>query len=124
MEAVAPEVEFVGMEIAGCAMFPGETESDPPLMLRDVPIVVVRPPWDDLTQNEWSYADDMRLTMVMTDDCATINIGLYDPWVNFRVKVPLPDFQAEVDQSLEIGWVGIRDESGETCLVVKTDSEE
>lgn len=121
MEAVTPEVEFVGVQIARCALFPGDNPEDPPLIVRDVPVVVISPPWDDLADTpEWGYADDMKLGMTITNDCAHITVGLYDPWINFRVKVPLPEFDEQIVQALTIGWIGIQDENSEGCVVVRT----
>lgn len=125
METVAPEVQFVGVQVAECAIFPGDQPDDPPLIIRDVPVVVIDPPWDDLADAPlWGYAEEMKLEMTITDDCAHITVGLYEPWINFRVKVPLPQFQEEIAQAMEMGWIGIQDESSEGCLVVRTKPED
>lgn len=120
MDATAPEVDLVDVLIAGCSYFPGDAPDDPPMIMRDLPILVVALPWEDVQESmsEWGLCD-ISFGMVMSTDRAVIHVTLYDPYVSFKIKVPRPEYDEGLTQIIRAGWVGIQSDDGLECVLVK-----
>lgn len=121
MDHVVPEVDLVDVLIAGTALFPGDSDDDPPMVMRDLPILVVAFPWEEVQEsmNQWGLCD-LTFGMVVTPSRATIQVTLYDPYVSFRIRVPLPDWDDAILLALESGWLGIQSDDGLNCVLVST----
>lgn len=122
MDAVSniPEIDLVDVLIAGCAMFPGDAENDPPIIMRDLPVLVVTVPWDDVRDalSEWGLCD-YSLAMTVSAVEAILTLTIYDPYTSFRVRVPLPDFEEAITHALACGWLGIQSDDGLESLLVR-----
>lgn len=119
METVVPEVDLVDVLIAGTAFFPGDDPDGPPMVMRDLPILVVTLPWEDVQEEmtEWGHTDH-SLSLTITPSGACIWYTLYEPYVQFKVRVPFPDFEDAITLALESGWIGIQSDDSLNCVLL------
>lgn len=91
--AHAPEVPLEEVIILDGGVFPGD--DDLPLVLRDLPVAVIDPPWDDLAEALAGVGgqESREYVGVVGSEFVQISVLLYDPYVSFKFKLPLEDWK-------------------------------
>lgn len=119
MDAVIPEVDLVDVLIAGTAFFPGDEPDDPPMVMRDLPVLVVTLPWEDVQEQmtQWGHADH-SLSFTVTAYEALFYYTLYEPYVSFKIRVPLPEYEDALMLAMESGWISIQSDDSLNCVLL------
>lgn len=119
--ADAPEVELAAVETAPSVLSQGDFPGDPPLVIRDQPVFVVDPPWCDLAEFLGrGDCERVRFSMDVYEDYADVRVGLYDPNITFRFRVPFPQYRDEVTGVVRTGLAAIGVASDpERCLLIR-----